>query len=86
MIEHVGGAPSPAQLMLIDRVAWLSVYLGRLNAKIAAGDALAEHAGREYLAWSNTIARTLNVLGLRSVSPKARSLEEILADHARAAA
>lgn len=65
---HVGGSPNHAQELLIGRIAWLSVHLSHIDERAIKDGGLSPHATREYLAWSNSIAKMLGRLGL--VSPK----------------
>jgi len=77
LIEHLGGTPSPAQRLLIERAVMLTVQLARMDGKSLKEGAMSEHASREYLAWSNTLSRLLRQLGLKGAPPKPRSLAEI---------
>lgn len=77
LIAQVGGEPSPAQRIMIERATMLTVQLARMDAKSLADSAMSEHATREYLAWSNTLTRLLGRLGLKNTPPKARTLAEI---------
>ena len=63
LTAHVGGKPSATQRMLIERAAVLALRVGMLDRKIM-DDGMAEHASRTYLAWSNSLTRTLRELGL----------------------
>jgi hypothetical protein len=63
--EHVGGKPSITQSMLIDRCAMLSLRVHQLDAAMAAGEAISDFAARSYLAWSNSLVRTLRELGVK---------------------
>jgi hypothetical protein len=58
LTEHVGGAPSAVQRMLIERAAQLTLKLQQLDAEIAA-DGLSDHDTRYYICWSNALTRTL---------------------------
>jgi hypothetical protein len=84
LIKHVGGTPSVTQRVLIERAVMLTVQLGRMDAKALADGAMSEHASREYLAWSNTLTRTMKALGIKGASERTPSLKEFLA--ARSAA
>jgi len=74
---HLGGRPSATQAALIERVAWLSLRVALFDEQIAAGT-ISEHASRTYLAWSNTLSRTLRTLGLESRAAEPPSLAELL--------
>jgi hypothetical protein len=69
LTTHIGGKPSATQKALIDRAAMLTLHIARMDAKaIEAGD-FSDHASRQYLAWSNTLTRTLRTLGLEATPP-----------------
>ena len=79
LAAHVGGKPSATQTALITRAAMLTLYLARMDAKAMETGAMSDHATREYLAWSNTLTRTMRQLGLKGIAEKAPSLSEIIA-------
>lgn len=81
LTQHIGGSPSAAQRMLISRAARLALQLEMMDeAALAAGGAMSEGNSRRYLAWSNTLSRTLRELGLKGVAAKAPSLADIAAE------
>ena len=86
LTEHVGGAPSATQRRLIERCAWLSLHVAQLDAKVAEGGAMTEHDQRTYLAWNDTLTRTLRQLGLKGASPPRRTSPDLLAERAAEAA
>ena len=47
---------------------------------------MTERDSRQYLAWSNSLTRTLRELGLKAAAPKAPSLQDYLASKAAAKA
>jgi hypothetical protein len=77
LIKHVGDAPSATQRALIERAVMLTVQLSRMDAKALRDGAMSDHASREYLAWSNTLTRTMKALGMKGPAPKAKTLAEI---------
>jgi hypothetical protein len=77
LIKHVGGKPSATQRVLIERAVMLTVQLGRMDAKALSEGAMSGHATAEYLAWSNTLTRTMKALGLKAAPEKARTLAEV---------
>ncbi len=83
---HVGGKPSATQRALIDRAAQLTLHVARMDAKAMEDGCLSDHASREYLAWSNSLARTLALLGLDAAKASAPSLREYLASKSQRAA
>lgn len=79
LVEHVGGAPSVTQKMLIDRAAWLSLHLALLDEKAIGSAGFTDHDHRTYLAWSSALSRLLRDLGMAAVRPKAPTLDELKA-------
>ncbi len=64
LTQHVGGSPSATQRRLIERCAWLQLHVAMLDAKVASGGMLTKCDTATYLAWSNSLSRTLKLLGL----------------------
>lgn len=58
--------PSAAQELMIARIAWVTVHLSKIDAAALQAGGLSEHQTDRYLAWSNTISRMLDRLGLKS--------------------
>ena len=69
LTAHVGGAPTATQRALIDRATVLQYHLTGLDRKTIESGDLSDHASRQYLAWSNTLTRTLRALGLEATPP-----------------
>jgi hypothetical protein len=69
MVAHVGGKPSATQKALIERAAMLTLHLARMDMRAMEAGDLSDHASRQYLAWSNTLSRTLTQLGLEAAPP-----------------
>ena len=85
LIQHVGGSPSITQRALIDRLAWLQLQLAKMDERMMRTGEMSDHAGRQYLAWANSVARMLGQLGLHA--PAARPLtpaEALAAIHEQA--
>ena len=85
LAEHLGGNPTATQRALIDRAAWLTLHMAQLDRKAADGGGLTEHDSRTYLAWSNSLTRTLTAIGMKAAQPRAKTLPEHLAERAQAA-
>ena len=83
LVAHVGGKPSKVQLALIERAARLTLHVELMDKRAFAAGELSEKDSREYLAWSNSLTRTLRELGLKaaSVGDKTPSLDAIAARH-----
>ena len=79
LAAHVGGAPNATQRALIDRCAMLTVHVAELDRSALATGAFSDHAARQYLAWSNTLARTLARLGPAVAAQRQASLADKLA-------
>lgn len=79
LTAHVGGQPSATQRALIDRAVWLSLHVAQLDARAAEGRGLTEHDSRTYLAWSNTLTRTLRQLGLEGAKQRPPTLQDLIA-------
>ncbi|MCO6415137.1 hypothetical protein JYK14_02960 [Siccirubricoccus sp. KC 17139] len=80
LTAHVGGAPSATQRLLIDRCAQLSLHLALMDSELAAGKALGEAAGRQYLAWTNSLSRALRQLGLKEAPRPSKTLQQHIAE------
>jgi hypothetical protein len=78
LTAHVGGNPSATQRALIERVAMLTLRIHAMDEKCAGGD-MTELDTRTYLAWSNTLARTVKLLGIKGEAAKPPSLHDIFA-------
>jgi hypothetical protein len=83
--SHVGGKPSATQRALIERAANLTLHVARMDAQAMEAGALSDHAARQYLAWSNSLGRTLVLLGMDAAKANAPNLREYLDGKARAA-
>jgi hypothetical protein len=79
LTEHVGGHPTAAQQLIIDRCAWISVRLDLLDSKLAKGEDFNLPDTNYYLAWSNALSRMLMKLGIKqsAVTVNRPSLDEI---------
>ena len=79
LTEHVGGSPSAVQRVLIGRAAKLALHCELMDEKaLTAGD-MSERDSRQYVCWSNALARTLSTLGLKGASAAPKRLADVLA-------
>jgi hypothetical protein len=69
LAKHVGGNPSVVQQMLIDQAAMLTLRVHLMDKASIADPELSERNGRQRLAWSNSLTRTLRHLGLKASPP-----------------
>jgi hypothetical protein len=81
LADHLGGEArlSAPQRALIERAAMLQLRCAVLDGKILDGT-FSEYDAKTYLAFSNSLSRTLCALGLRPAAIKAPSLDEHLAE------
>src|SRR3984885_12043275 len=71
LTQHLGGKPTAPQRILIDRAAALSLRLHLMDRESARSGEMTERNGRQYLAWSNSLTRVLNQIGLAAApAPK----------------
>ena len=79
LIEHVGGNPTPPQMLLIEQCSILILRLRLLDRRNGRGE-LSEKSAREYLCWNNALARTLQTLGLQpaAAAPAGPTLADYL--------
>lgn len=85
LTAQVGGHPTATQRALIERAAMLTLHVSLMDAKVLEPDAgpLSERDGRQYLAWSNALARILRDLGTgKKAPPPKATLQSYLAGSA----
>ncbi len=83
LTEHLGGKPSVAHRLLIDRVAMLLLRMELMDKEALGGTAMTERDQRAYLGWHNAVSRSLRHLGLNGAPGKAApSLAEYIAARA----
>lgn len=83
LTEHVGSNPTATQRALIERAAILTLYCAQFDARALSEGGLSDHAAREYLAYSNSLSRTLTKLdGMRGAADRGLSLAAMM-DEAR---
>jgi hypothetical protein len=58
------------QKALIERAARLTLYVEMMDARALKAGGMTDHDARMYLAWSNTLTRTLRDLGIKSAASK----------------
>jgi hypothetical protein len=75
---HVGGAPNFFQQATIERAAFLTVEVAKVNARLAAGTGTAADL-RSYLALSNALARAVGSLRAKA-EPEASERRQTLAE------
>ncbi len=83
LIEHVGGKPTAPQRAIIERAAWLTLHVSLMDAKLLDEGgccSLSERDSRQYLAWSNSLTRTVRELGLKTNKKSGPSVDDYLAE------
>lgn len=80
LVRHVGGKPTATQRALIDRAAMLQTHLARMDERMFRDGEMSDHAGRQYLAWANSVSRMLQALGLDAADEKPQTPDDILRD------
>jgi hypothetical protein len=76
LAAHVGGAPTRAEAVVIDRVAWLRLHLVLIDERAAGGKPMSAHDQRAYLAFSNAVVRAMQKLGLKGAAEQSPSFRE----------
>jgi hypothetical protein len=85
LAEHVGGKPSHVQRELIRRCAGLALHLELQDERSMLAGEMGDGMSRRYLAWSNTLSRTLRLLGLEGTKQATQpTIREVLASRAAA--
>lgn len=82
LTAHLGGRPSVAEALLIGRAAWMQVHMAHIDERAMKDGGLSPHAVREYLAWANSMTRTLALIGMKPAPPRQPSLRDYLDGHA----
>jgi hypothetical protein len=70
LTRHVGN-PSAVQRALIDRAAMLTLHVALFDARALEAGGLSERDARQYLAYSNSLTRTMAQLGIRGGADRA---------------
>jgi hypothetical protein len=78
LIAHVGGVPTIAQKLLIDRIVKCTMQIDALDRKLADGD-WTDHDARTHGGLINRQRLLLREIGLQPATPKPPSLAEVTA-------
>ena len=83
LFAHCAGAPSATQQALIETAVQLRMRLVAMDIAFAEKAGQSAHDARQYLAWSNSLTRTLSLLGLQpATAPAGPTLADFLAARA----
>jgi hypothetical protein len=73
LVSHVGGDPSAAEVILIERATYLTIKCLLFEAKGFSEDS--QSVDEKYLAWQNSLRLTLQSLGLQR---RARDITDLI--------
>jgi len=71
--------PSVVQAALIERAAWMTLRINLLEARFSSGEAMSDHAAKQYIALSNALRRTLDAIGIQATPARPLTLAELIA-------
>jgi hypothetical protein len=77
LIQHVGGAPSIAQKLLIDQAIKIRLQLNALGEKLDSGE-WTDHDRRTFGGLMNCFRLTLRDIGLKSPATRSEGLDDFL--------
>ena len=75
LTTHVGGRPSSVQRIMIARAARLLVMLESLERQILEEGTIGDLAGRQVLAWTNSLRQVLTALGVEPAESELPTLK-----------
>jgi hypothetical protein len=78
LVQHVGGAPSATQAALIELAVDTSLQIELMKRRRDEAGALTPHDHHVFLAWLNTLSRTMRQLGLKGAAEHSPSLADYL--------
>ena len=81
LAKQLGGNPTAAQRAMIERCAMLQLRVAMLDRKVF-DHSFSDYDAKTYIAWSNSLARTLDRLNRDSAPAPRRSLQERLRQEA----
>lgn len=79
LYAHCGGKPSATQRALIERAVNLSIRIAIMDERFAETGQQTELDSRTYLAWSNSLTRTIRSLGLKGATSRTPTLADYIA-------
>ena len=71
LVAHCAGAPTATQAALIETAVQIRMRLIAMDIAFAQKAGQSAHDARQYLAWSNSLTRTLSLLGLQPTAAAA---------------
>ena len=78
LTNHVGGAPSAAEAILIRLASLKALRVALMAPKIMTSEAIDERADRQFLAWANSLRRDLDTLGIAKRAESSPRLADLL--------
>ena len=76
LVEHVGGQPNAAQTLLIRLMVVKILRIALMSDYVLSQESISERDDREFLCWSNSLRRDLDVLGITKRATQSPSLKE----------
>ena len=76
LARHLGGRLTATQTVLVERAAMFHLRCAMLDAKIL-DDTFSEHDAKPYVAFSNSLTRTLAALGMQPAAAKPAWIEPL---------
>ena len=79
LTQHVGGAPTAAEQILIKLASIKVLRVALMTRHELSEHSISERNDREFLCWSNSLRRDLDVLGITKRATQSPSLKEYTA-------
>src|SRR5215471_8279475 len=80
LLAHLGHNPSTVERVMSERCCFLQLRLSMLDKKLLSGKDFTQIDSNVYLAWNNSLIRTLVKLGINPSKPRVPSRDAILAE------
>ncbi len=77
LLAHIKN-PTVVQRALVERAAWLTLRLNLMEARLAGGEEMSDHASRQYVALSNALRRVLDAIGIQAAKTPPPTIAEIM--------
>ena len=81
LVEHVGGAPNPAQQLIIHQATIKTTRLVLLESRVLSDQSMEEGDKHQWLAWSNSLRRDLETLGIAGKRSGPPDLQTYIAEN-----
>jgi hypothetical protein len=74
LLAHIGPQPSAVALALAERAVMLTLHVALFDRRALEAGQLSERDSRQYLAYSNSLARALAQLGIKGAGEQQRPM------------